>query len=266
MPIAYDTPIKTNAQSLERVLSVALPILLVFETPRCEPCSSLETPLKKLAQEFSGQALIVRIEDATQGGLQERYRLQRVPTLLLWKDGKEAGRIEGAAPEAALRQNLEFLTGRADQATAASGPSLSLSGGYAAPRGGDGASYPDHSPRSYTSPPPYTTTDTGTPLTVTDATFERDVLRSTTPVLVDFWAPWCGPCRMVSPIVEEFGRQYRGRLRVAKVNTDENPRYAGSLGIQGIPTLILFKGGREADRIVGAAPKPMLQQFIERNL
>jgi thioredoxin len=101
---------------------------------------------------------------------------------------------------------------------------------------------------------------------VSDGSFDKEVLRSPVPVLVDFWAPWCGPCRMVSPIVEELGREYKGQLKVAKVNTDDNPRRAGGLGIQGIPTLILFNNGREVDRIVGAAPKPMLKQFIERNL
>ncbi len=102
--------------------------------------------------------------------------------------------------------------------------------------------------------------------TFTDDNFQNEVLKSDVPVLVDFWAPWCGPCRMVSPIVEEMGRQYAGRLRVAKINTDENPRHASQLGIMGIPTLIFFKNGREVDRVVGAVPKPTLVSHVEQVL
>ena len=93
------------------------------------------------------------------------------------------------------------------------------------------------------------------PLHVTDETFQELVLDAPLPVLVDFWAPWCGPCRMVAPIVEDLARDYDGRAVVAKINTDESARVAGQLGIMGIPTLILFKAGQEVDRIVGFVPR-----------
>jgi len=102
------------------------------------------------------------------------------------------------------------------------------------------------------------------PVHVTDNSFEADVLNSDIPVLVDFWAPWCAPCRMVGPVVEELAGEYDGKLRVAKVNTDENPNRANALGIRGIPTLIVFKGGEEVDRVVGAVPKPMLAQMVDK--
>jgi thioredoxin 1 len=97
------------------------------------------------------------------------------------------------------------------------------------------------------------------PLHVTDETFEELVLESHLPVLVDFWAPWCGPCRMVAPIVEELAKAYESRALIAKLNTDENVRVATELGIMGIPTLILFKGGQEVDRVVGFAPRNALE-------
>lgn len=262
MPIAYDTPIKTSSQNLERVLALGKPMLLALEMPRCEPCTRLDQPLKELAVEFAGQVLIVRVEDATEGGFGARFNLSRVPTLILWKDGQEAGRIEGAASKDVLRQHLAFLAGAAARPAPASGPSQALSGGQT---GGDGANYPTSQPAAAQNWTAGRETST-VPLTISDASFEQDVLRSPLPVLVDFWAPWCGPCRMVSPIVEELGREYAGRLRVAKINTDENPSRPASLGIRGIPTLILFKNGREVDRMVGAAPKANLKQFIDRYL
>ncbi len=103
-------------------------------------------------------------------------------------------------------------------------------------------------------------------LHVNDDNFETEVLNSDVPVLVDFWAPWCAPCKIVGPIVEAIAKEYSGRVRVAKVNTDENPNRAGSLGIRGIPTLIIFKDGGEAERIVGAVPKQMLTEMIEKVL
>lgn len=98
----------------------------------------------------------------------------------------------------------------------------------------------------------------GEALTVTDESFESDVLKAQEPTLVDFWAEWCGPCRMVAPIVEEIALEYKGRLRVAKMDVDANPKTPQQLGIMGIPTLILFKGGVETARIIGYRPKEAL--------
>jgi thioredoxin 1 len=101
---------------------------------------------------------------------------------------------------------------------------------------------------------------------VTDSTFKQEVLESDVPVLVDFWAPWCGPCRMVAPVVDEIAEQYNGQVKVVKVNTDENPSVASQYGIRSIPTLMIFKGGQRVDMVVGAVPKTTLASTLEKHL
>ena len=104
------------------------------------------------------------------------------------------------------------------------------------------------------------------PIHVTDAAFEKTVLQSTLPVIVDFWAPWCGPCRMVAPVVDEISEQYKGQIKVVKVNTDENPQVASQYGIRSIPTLMIFKKGEKVDMVVGAVPKSTLASTLEKYL
>ncbi len=103
-------------------------------------------------------------------------------------------------------------------------------------------------------------------LSVTDSTFKQEVLDNDVPVLVDFWAPWCGPCRMVAPVVDEIADQYVGQVKVVKVNTDENPSIASQYGIRSIPTLMIFKGGQRVDMVVGAVPKSTLASTLEKHL
>jgi len=102
--------------------------------------------------------------------------------------------------------------------------------------------------------------------TVTDQSFSTDVLGADGPVLVDFWAEWCGPCRMIAPALEEISKELGDKVTVAKINIDENPDTPGRYGVRGIPTMLLFKGGQPVAQKVGAAPRSQIQQWLESNL
>jgi len=100
----------------------------------------------------------------------------------------------------------------------------------------------------------------------TDGNFEPEILKSDIPVMVDFWAPWCGPCHIIAPVIEELAKEYAGKVKVAKMNVDENPATPSRYGIRGIPTVILFKDGQIFDQIVGAVPKSKVEDMIKKAL
>ena len=104
------------------------------------------------------------------------------------------------------------------------------------------------------------------PIEITDSNFEQEVEKSDIPVLLDFWAVWCGPCKMIAPIVEELAGEYQGKVKIGKLDVDNNPGVASKYGIRSIPTLLIFKGGKKVDEIVGAVPKTMITNKLNAQL
>lgn len=229
----FDTPITASDQTLNRVLNAGWPVLLVvWGGAPLDP--SLDAAMRDVARSEAGRLLVARINADENPQIAARAR-GPLPALLTFKDGQEVAQAHGIGARE-FRTHTDYLLGR--------GPRPAGNGARPA-----SASAQPHAP--------------ATPITVTDATFAREVLESDLPVLVDLWAPWCGPCRMIAPVVEKIARDYAGRLKVAKLNVDENPHTALRYQVQGIPTLLLFKGGRVADRIVGAVPEPLLRGKVD---
>lgn len=232
----FDTPLHTNDQSIDRVLNTGLPVALVIWRDSLD--GSLDETLRQIARNDAGRLLVARL-DASANPQTAARAAGPLPALIAYRDGQEVAQAEGVS-SATVREYVDFLLGRGPRPQERPAPSRAAQG---APAGAPSK-----------------------PVAVSDASFRRDVLESDLPVLVDLWAPWCGPCHMIAPVVEKLAGEYAGRIKVAKLNVDENPATANAYHVQGIPTLLIFRGGRVVDRIVGAAPEPLLRGKIDAAL
>lgn len=229
-----DTIIHTNEQSISRVLQTGLPVVLLFWSQQAPVSTAVETQLTQAAAHYAGKLLIAKVDTSTERALVERYQIRQTPALVFLKEKQVLNTVAGALQGPHIEAWLRYL----------------VEGGA--------------KPAQPTPPSPSTTPSqqvSSTPITLTDANF-AEIINGPTPVLVDFWAPWCGPCRMVAPTVEQLAREFQGRAVVGKLNVDENPRTAQQYQIMGIPALYIFKRGQVVDQMVGVQPANVLQQRL----
>lgn len=261
--MAIDAPIHTNEANLTRVLNAGVPVLLVLWRRDCAPCEQLVPTLERLAKSYAGKALIARVNVDDEPAVAQRYSVTHLPALVFVRDSQPVERGAGAVSERDLAAWLEYLARGGTRPPAPNGPSIALQpAGATAAAGGASAPRPAEPPRPAASDGKGSAA--GHPITLTDATFDATLRGTQLPVLVDFWAEWCGPCKTIAPTVQQLAGEFAGRAVVAKMNVDENPRTPGRFGIQGIPTLIIFRNGQVVDQIVGAQPPQVLRQRLAR--
>ena len=230
----FDSVLASSDLSLDRVLNAGLPVALVFYDQNLS--ADLRQAMDELARAYAGKALIVMLARSDAPQAASRFGVRQFPSLVAVRDGKAVTTAETLRP-VDLKPHIAHLLGE---------------GPRPAPR-------VTEEPRATSKAAPE-----GRPISVNEADFEREVLQADRPVLVDFWAPWCAPCRMVAPALEALARDQGKALKVVKVNVDENPGLASRYGAMSIPTMIVVKGGREVDRWVGALPEHAIRSRVAR--
>ena len=249
----FDTPLYSSDQSIDRVLNAGLPVLLVSADKAS--AAALESALKSLASSEAGNLLVVQIDPKDSPQTAARFHLQAAPAVAAVKDGQAIS--QGQRVSAAdITAHARYLLGKGPHPpTPAAAPPRPASSGFTQPASGNGQ------PASG-----YSQAGTAQPVIVTDASFDQEVMRSSVPVVVDFWAPWCGPCRMVAPVLDKLAREWSGRVKIVKVNVDENPQAAGRYGVRSIPTMLVVKDGRVIDQWAGALPEHAMRSRLERSI
>jgi thioredoxin 1 len=238
MPV-FDTPIRTDDQSLKKVLGQKQPAILVLVDGK-RTDKALDDALERAARQHAGGLLVIRVDGTENPETMAKYSRPTLPALVTLTPAFFGRKVKSSAESirpADVRNHIAHLL--------------------------EDAPLPEDAP--YMAKPQSTSTSQRASknniVVVSDQNFRREVLQSKVPVLVDFWAPWCGPCHSIAPYVEQVARQYTGKLKVAKLNTDANQRTAGQYGIRAIPTFIVFQGGQPAARFSGASPQG-IQQII----
>jgi thioredoxin 1 len=195
------------------------------------PRQQLSDVLERVSVEYAGEALVVKLDAADAPLARDQYNAGELPQFLFFRRGKLVARAKGIPNATMLRPWMEYLLERG--------------------------------PKPGVKKPRRAAAGEGHPVTVMDDDFDHVVLKAGVPVLADFWAAWCGPCRTIAPIVEELAREYAGRALVVKLDIDANPITADEYAVQSIPTLLYFRDGQEVDRVVGAQPAHVLRQKLE---
>lgn len=240
--MAINTVIHTNQHSVDRVLNAGAPVLLVFAAGNSPLPADLSGVLDALAGRHAGKLLVARIDAHEEPGLVQRFGIRQIPAVAVVRGGEVVERLAGAVRPADVEAWVRHLV-----------------------EGGPAPAPVRPSPPPAPAPAQQTGSSGAHPMVLTDATFAQ-TLQSPLPVLVDFWAPWCGPCRMVAPTVERLAGEYAGRAIIGKMNVDENPMTPPQFGIRGIPTLLIFKGGKLVEQIVGAQPYDQIAPRLARHV
>jgi thioredoxin 1 len=255
--MAIDAPLHTSESNLARVLGTGLPVLLVFWQRACAPCDLLAPTLDRLARLYAGRALVVKVNAADEPGLSGRYKVDSLPGIVFFKDGRAIATTAGAASEQSLTEWVDYLIAGGPQPVLPSGPSIPFQAAAPSPSG---------QARQGSARGAAQNAGTEKPIVLTDASFDQVIRSSSLPVMVDFWATWCGPCKMIAPVVEQMAGEFAGRALLGKLDVDQNPAVAGRYGVMSIPTLLIFRHGQVVDRIVGAQPPQVIRQRLTQQL